>query len=133
MDPISTAIIAALTAGVVGGVSDVGKKLIGDAYEAIKVIIKRKFGAESKVIKAVGELEENPDSQARKSVVAEEVKAVKADEDSEILAAAQALLDKIKAQPGGSEQIQMIASGSYIAQASHGGNASVNVNRADKE
>lgn len=133
MDPVSTAIIAGLVAGVANGVTEVSKKVIVDAYEALKATLEQKFGAQSKVVKAVEELEEAPQSSARKAVVEEEVKGVNADQDPEILAAAQALLDKIKAQPGGPEQVQMIASGSYIAQASHGGTATVSVNRPDKE
>ena len=44
MDPISAAIVAGLAAGVAGGATEVGKKVIGDAYNALKAALQRKFG-----------------------------------------------------------------------------------------
>ena len=38
MDPISAALIAAQAAGAAAGVAEVGKNLIGDAYQALKVL-----------------------------------------------------------------------------------------------
>ena len=55
--------------------------------------------------------------------------AAQAEQDPDIVKAAQELLDQLKAQPGGEQHVQQIASGNYIAQASHGGTASVNVNQ----
>ncbi len=127
MDPISTAILAAIAAGAVAGATKVGEQAIVDAYTGLKELLKRKFGAKSEVVKAVKALEAKPDSAARKGVVNEEVAAAKADQDPELLQAAQALLDRIGAKPGGMQVIQQ-ATGSYIAQASGGSSASVNVN-----
>ena len=129
MDPITTAIVAALTAGVAGGVTEVGKKAIVGAYDALKAALKKKFGTESELVKAVQSLETKPDSAGRKTMVQEEVAATKADQNPEILAAAQALLEKIKAQPGGEQHVQT-AIGSYIAQADRGSTATVNVNQS---
>ncbi len=127
MDPITTAILAAIAAGAVAGAAKVGEQAIVDAYTGLKELLKRKFGAKSEVVKAVKALETKPDSAARKDVVKEEVAAAKADQDPELLQAAQALLDKIGARPGGVQIIQQ-ATGSYIAQASGGSTAGVNVN-----
>lgn len=52
MDPVSAAILAGLATGVTRGASDAGKKLIVDAYEALKAVLNRKFGADSDVVEA---------------------------------------------------------------------------------
>jgi hypothetical protein len=126
MDPVTTAILAALAAGAVSGITEVGKNTFIDAYNALKSLLKKKFGNESEVVKSIEGLEAKPDSTARKELLKEEVEAAKADQDSEILQAAQILLDQIKAHPSGEQHIQT-ASGSYIAQSDRGSTSTVNV------
>ena len=128
MDPITAAIVAALTAGATAAGPKVAEKVIVEAYEGLKALLKRKFGGESQVVEAVQELEAKPDSQGRQTTLKEEVAAAMADQDPDLLQAAQAVLDQIAAQPGGQEHIQQ-AIGSYIAQADRGSTASVNVNQ----
>ena len=128
MDPVTTAIVAALAAGATSGVTEAGKKAIVDAYEALKTLLKKKFGHESELVKSVESLETRPDSTSRKNVLQEEVIAAKADQDPDILQTAQALLNQISTQPDGLKHIQH-AAGSYIAQADRGSSASVNVNQ----
>jgi hypothetical protein len=53
MDPISTAVIAAIPALV----SDLTKSAVKDGYEALKSVISRKWGAASQVVKAMDALE----------------------------------------------------------------------------
>ncbi len=106
MDPITAAIVAALAAGVVSGTTKVGEQVISDAYNQLKELLKKKFGAKSKVIAAVKELEANPKSAARKEVLKEEVTAVKADQDKDLVKLAQSLLKNINALTGGSQIIQ---------------------------
>jgi hypothetical protein len=106
MDPITTAIVAALGAGAISGATEVGEQIISDAYSKLKDLLGKKFGTKSKVVKAVKELESNPKSAARKEVVKEEVAAVQADQDTELLQLAQSLLKSIKALPGGTQIIQ---------------------------
>lgn len=85
MDPISLAIISALTAGLASGVTKIGETVIGDAYNALKTVLIRKFGSGSKVIQAVKEVEANPNSkQARAGLVAQITK-TRADHDQELL------------------------------------------------
>jgi hypothetical protein len=127
MDPVTTAIVAALAAGAASGVTEAGRKAIADAYEALKTLLKKKFGHASEMVKSVESLETRSDSTARKSLLQEEITTAKADKDPDILQAAQALLDEISAQPGGVQHIQS-ATGSYIAQADRGSTASVNFN-----
>ncbi|GAB4194617.1 MAG: hypothetical protein OHK0022_10840 [Roseiflexaceae bacterium] len=131
MDPVSSAIIAALAAGVVGGVSDVGKKVLVEAYDALKVAIQHRLGVDSDVSKAINALEQKPDSNGRKVMLKEEVEASQLGEDDEVLKLADSLLKQVQAQPGGSGFVQQ-ATGNNIAQASHGSTANVNVNR-DKD
>lgn len=127
MDPITMAIVAAITAGVAGGITDVGKQAIIDAYQGLKTLLKQKFGADSKVVKAVDEVEGTPDSKGRREVLQEEVSKAHVDQDADVLQAAQALLKQIQVQPGGGQHIQQVI-GNYNAVADRGSSASVNVN-----
>lgn len=128
MEPISTAIFAALAAGAVTGATDVSKKVIVDGYGALKEMIKKKFGGKTELADAIENLEKKPDSSGRQRTLQEEVAAAGVDNDPEIIKQAEALLKKIKAQPGGEQHIQT-AIGNYIAQADRGGTASIIVNR----
>lgn len=128
MDPITTAILAALSAGAVSGLTEASKTAITDAYRTLKALLTKKFGGESDVLHAVGQVEAKPDSAGRKATLQEEVAAVKADQDQEVLHAAQALLQLLQASPEGAQHIQT-ATGSYIAQADRGSSASVNIGR----
>ncbi len=131
VEPISvtvTAILAALTAGVATGAGKAGENLLTDAYGGLKAVLKRKFGNDSEVTKAVDNLEDKPDSPARQGQLAEEVEVAGADQDPDVRRAAQDLLDQIKAQPGGDAHIQNTqnAFGSGIAQAQDHSTATVN-------
>lgn len=106
MDPVTTAIVAAVSAGAAAGATKVCEQAIVDAYAQLKDLLKKKFGMKSEVAKAVKALEARPNSVARKEVVAEEMMAAKADQDSDLLRAAQALLEAIKTRPTGSSLIQ---------------------------
>ncbi len=118
MDPITTAIITYLTPGV----AEVGKRVLSDAYEGLKNLLKKKFGLQSEVVQAVQALEAKPESSARKKVLEEEVTEVKADQDPDLRNAAQMLLKQVRMQPGGEQHVQN-AIGSYIAQAEQGSTA----------
>ena len=126
MDPITAAIIAALTTGAVSGVTKVAEQTISDAYGKLKELLGKKFGAKSKVVKAVKDLEANPKSEARKAVVKEEVTAAKADKDADLLKAAQTLLKTIKAKPGGEQIVQMAMRDQNIQIAGDGNVVTVN-------
>jgi hypothetical protein len=124
MDPIMTAIVAALSAGAASGATDVAKKAIADGYAGLKSLISKKFGGGSGVTNAIEKFEETPDSPTRQNTLAEKLKATKASEDPEVLSAAQSLLESIKGLPQGEQHIQH-AVGTGIAQADRGGTASV--------
>jgi hypothetical protein len=103
MDVILTAIIAAL-----GSLSEA---VVKDGYEALKSVIRRKFGKQSDLTDAVEKLENNPTSSGRKETLKEELLAAKADQDTEVAQAAQALLESIKASPLGQQIIQQTVTG----------------------
>jgi len=128
MDPITMAIVAALSAGVVGGVTKLGEDILVDAYDALKAALKNSLGIDSEALKAVEALEKRPESAARREVLKEEIVASKANEDPDILNAAQVLLDHIRTRPDGMQHIQS-AVGSFIAQADRGSTANISVNQ----
>jgi len=127
MDPITLAIVAAVTAGVASGAGKAAELAVSDGYHALKELIQRKFGADSRLARAVQDVEDEPASKGAPVVLQEQVARAQADQDAEVLKAAQALLDAVKAQPAGAQIVQQ-ASGSNIAQAAGGSTASVNVN-----
>lgn len=122
MDPVTAAILA----GVAASAGKVAEQVVSDAYAALKELLRKKFGSRSKVVEAVRELEANPNSEGRKTIVREEVAAVKAENDQELLVVAQALLKNLKAVQGGTEIVQSVM-GNQNIQIAGDGNA-VNVN-----
>ena len=101
MDPITSAIVAALTAGAISGLTESSKIAITDTYQALKGLLTKKFGASSQVVQAVDHLETKPESSARQSGLAEEIIAVQAQQDSEVLAVAKHLLTLVQPQQAG--------------------------------
>ena len=91
MDPITAAIVAALSSGM----AEVGKEGVLDAYKALKSLLSRKLGPHSQVVKAVDALEHNPSSQARTAVLQEEVAKAKADQDPDLRSAAYSLYQQV--------------------------------------
>src|SRR5207253_789309 len=103
MDPITLAIIAALSAGAASGVTDATKKAVVDGYEGLKALVKSKFSGNTDVIDAVDKLQAKPDSPGRRGILAEELKAINAAGDPELLGAAQSLLEMIRGLPKGEQ------------------------------
>jgi hypothetical protein len=124
MDPISTAIISAVSAGATSGVTDVAKKAIVEGHEGLKALLKKKFGHNSKTADAIEKFQDTPDSLRRQEELAQELKTVNASADPELVSAAQSLLGLINSLPQGGKYSQ-IAEGSVIAQAADGSTASV--------
>lgn len=127
MDPITAAIVAALAAGVTASASDISKQALVDAYNRLKTLLKKKFGGDGEVIKSVDRLEAKPESVGRQETLKEEVASVNANQDPELLQAAQVLLSQVRTQPQGASIIQTVT-GDYNA-VSHSGNSTVNVNQ----
>ena len=132
MDPITTAILAAISAGAVSGATKVGEKAIVDTYAKLKELLKKKFGSNSHIIKAVKDLETQPNSTARKEVVKEEITAARANQDKEILKTAEALLKIIKAKPDGAQLIQNAIGNQNIQVAGDSNTIDVNIPKPKK-
>lgn len=131
MDPLTT-IVAAFAAGVAISTGEVGKKVVVDAYEALKAAIHAKVGGDSEVAKAIDGLEKKPDSNGRREILKEDVKAAQLHKDPEVVKLAEALLEQVNAQPGGAQFVQQ-ATGNYIAQAGQGSSASVNIGQSEQK
>lgn len=125
MDPVATAIIAAITAGVLSGVTEASKKIIADAYDNLKKILRLKFGNNNDVVKAIKSLEKKPDSIGRQETLKEEISSLGAEKDEEVLMAAQEILVLLQDNPD-TQHVQN-AIGNFIAQADRNSSASVNV------
>jgi hypothetical protein len=97
MDPITTAIIAAL--------ANLSTNAIKDGYEALKTILKKKFSDKRDLLNAVETLEKRPDSAARKATVQEEIALAKVNDDPDVLPLAQELLNRVHGLSGGQEII----------------------------
>lgn len=98
MEPV-TLILTALVAGAAKAAGDAAP----DAYKGLKALIQKKFAGKPVAEAMLEEHEKDPETYAaplKKNLVE-----AGADQDEEILKAAQALLDKIKEQPGGQEII----------------------------
>ena len=122
MDPITTAIVAAL--------SKMAEPVIKDGYSALKNAIVTKFGNKSEVVEAVEKLEKTPDSQGRKLTLEEEIAAVKAHQDEEILKLAQTLQERIDSKSVGTQVIEQTVKGNQNV-FSGSGDVSVQFGRDD--
>ena len=97
-----------LTAVIAAALGNLSSAAVLGAYQAVKTLVLRKFGAESDLADALKKLEKQPDAQWRQDALQGEAEAAGADKDEEIIKAAQALLDAVKAQPGGAEAVRSI-------------------------
>jgi hypothetical protein len=122
------AILAALIGGAAASAGKVVvSKAVEDAYSALKALLVHKLGEKSDAVEAVAKLEAKPDSEGRKATMAEELNAARVTHDPELLDAARRLQAALEQLPaGGRTQVQNSV-GSYIAQASGGSTATVNV------
>jgi hypothetical protein len=113
MDPITTAIVAVVTAGV----TDIGKKAFADVYQGLKGLIKSKFGQDNKISKAIADLEDNPELKGRQLVLAENMAMEKADQDPELINIAKQLVQALNKTEAGRRAVakyQIDAKGAQI-------------------
>ncbi len=127
MDPITTAIVAALTIGATSGITDTAKTMISDAYQGLKGVLHKKFGRDSSLVKSVEVLEAKPEAVGRQQTLDEEIIDAHANQDQDILQAAQQLLNLVQTQQGGERHILHVI-GNYNAVVQGSGDATVNVN-----
>lgn len=97
MEPITTAIVAAVSAGAAAGATKVGENVLVDAYTGLKTLITKKFGKKGEdVTDAIEGIEKRPDSEGRKATLEEELVRVGADQDKDVLNAAQLLATAVE-------------------------------------
>ncbi len=104
MDPVATAIIAAVSAGAINGLTEASKTAITEAYTTLTSLIHKKFGSKSEVVQAVTQLEAKPESASRQGMLQEELLTVNAEHDQELLIAAQRVLTLVQPQQAGMGQ-----------------------------
>jgi hypothetical protein len=85
-----TLILAALAAGVAAGVGDTATQSIKDGYTALKALIKKRFAGNTKAEETLADHEADPDTYEKP--LARQLKETGADQDHEILAAAEAIV-----------------------------------------
>lgn len=98
MDPVSTAIITALSAGTVASLTDTAKTAISDTYNKLKGLLTKKHGESSDIVQAIKMLEAMPASTNRQGMVAEVITTINAEQDNDILAAAKQILILVESQ-----------------------------------
>lgn len=97
MDPIAI-IEAALTTGVAASAQPIAGQAVKDTYEGLKGLIVRRFGDIPKVQETLKEHEEDPETY--KKPLQKILRDVQAEQDEEIVQAAQHLLDIAQQQIG---------------------------------
>ncbi|KZO60452.1 hypothetical protein A2U19_01385 [Dietzia maris] len=88
MEPV-TLIAAAIAVGASDGAREVTKKVISDTYAALRSLITNKYGT---VAAEVEGLEQEPEEELRRQLLAKKLRQVGADRDAELLRLAKALL-----------------------------------------
>src|SRR5512136_483663 len=89
MDPISV-VVTALAAGAAAGLKPAAEQAVKDAYAGLKAFIQRKWQQVS-----LGQLEANPTSEARRTVVKEDLAQTDAGNNRELLAMADKVLEAV--------------------------------------
>ncbi len=97
MDPLSI-IVGALVTGAAVATQATVPQAIEDAYAGLKALVVHKFGASSAVESAMRGVEKQPDSEARRDVLREELEGAGVAQDAEMLQRAQALIALIRQQ-----------------------------------
>ncbi len=90
MEPITT-IVTALALGAAAGSKSVAEKAVKESYEGLKALIQKYY--QTIDIKL---LEQQPESEARQSVLIEDLTKLKAEQNQEILEKAKVLIDSIQ-------------------------------------
>jgi hypothetical protein len=117
MDPI-TVIVTAIATGAIVGMQDTTEQIIKDAYAGLKHLILKKYSDQADVKDALKKVEARPDSEGRKLTLREELEAVDAGQDQELVQAARDFL--AAAQPesaqGGQQTVTITGDGNQVNQ-----------------
>lgn len=123
MDPVSTAMIAAITAGVTSGLTDTSKSALSDSYNGLKRLIAGRFAPAAQ---AVAELENVSDSPSLQNKLATIMAETGAATDPAIVSAAEKVTTLLKANHHPTSITQNV-SGHNVAVATHGSTATINI------
>ncbi len=99
MDPVTTAIIAALT-------SEAAKGIAKKSYQALRSLLAEKKDKESEVVNALESLESKPDSKGRQTTLDEEIVSASLHQDDQVKMLAQQLLDILKLDDNGKRTLK---------------------------
>lgn len=108
MEPISL-ITAALVAGATAAAKDTAETAIQDAYEGLKISIKRKFEGKPKAEMIMQEYEADPETY--EAPLKKKLIETAADKDEEIIQKAQRLLKDLDPQKSGLKKYQTVFQG----------------------
>ena len=111
MDPVTTAIMAAIAGGVASGGSKSVEKPVTDACEGLNDILKRKLGSDSDVLVALQRVAAQPEREGHRVTLCEEIQEAPVDEGLEILRTAELLRDMIQEQPDRRKLVQQLVRG----------------------
>lgn len=92
MDPVTAAILAAIATGLTRGVTKIGENVVADAYNALKSMLRRKFGNDKKLNRAIKNLEDQPNSKIYRQALEENFASKQVEHDTELLRLAEKLL-----------------------------------------
>jgi hypothetical protein len=126
IDPVSTALITAAVAGATGGLTEISKNAVVNAYDTLKAAIQKRFGHEHTLVKAVEAVEAKPTSPDRHTTLVEEITEAGADQDEALLVLADQLRQVLKDEAKTNATVQQIVMGNYNATSVYG-DASVTV------
>ncbi|MFM7437047.1 MAG: hypothetical protein ACKO2V_00330, partial [Snowella sp.] len=96
-------ILAALIAGAAAAAKDKAAEAVKDAYNGLKALLKKKLENDALAQAAVDAKPE--DIKQMESLLKDKITKSGADQDAEIIQAAQELINQVKEQPGGQEII----------------------------
>jgi hypothetical protein len=102
MDPI-TLIVTALAAGAALGVQDTASAVVRDAYASLKALVKRRLGGDPGAELVLSRHEQAPETW--KAPLIAELAQAGADGDSDLIAAAKALLDLVDEAGGAAKYV----------------------------
>jgi hypothetical protein len=122
-------LLSALLGGIAASARNVASQAVEDSYGALKALLERKLGHRSETIEAITSLEAKPTSDGRKATLAEELRSANVSDDPDLREAVQQLQAALDKLPAEDKSVVQQAVGSYIAIASGGSSASVNVGR----
>jgi hypothetical protein len=102
MDHITGAILAAVAGGAASGAAE---GLAAEGYRSLTAAIRRKLGKDSDLAEAVEKLEQKPESEGRRTTLAEEVADAKLAQDEEMVKQAQELIAALMESAAGQQAL----------------------------